>query len=127
MERAQRKMMFYPARCPGCDDVVHLIVGTSVTVRVQVHSVVGCGVPFYYRCWIEEGFPVPRVEYLARENAMRVTLQPHSGERDSASAEFPAPPELRYPHLMRRSESETLVRRPRTRATQSGARGRSRT
>jgi hypothetical protein len=96
MERPQKKPAYYPARCPGCGDVVHLLVCNSATITVQLHNVSACNTTFYYRCWIEHGLPLPRVEYLSPANAMQVTL--HGGARNATSNEdpSPAPPS---PHL----------------------------
>lgn len=96
MERSQKRHAYYPVRCPGCGDVVNLLVGNSVTVTVQVHNVPACNGTFYYRCWIERGLPLPRVEFLAPANAMEVMLQPHGGPRppapdDPTSAPSPSP------------------------------------
>lgn len=92
MERSPKKSAYYPIRCPGCGDVVNLLVGNSVTVTVQVHNVPGCNATFYYRCWIERGLPLPRVEFLAPANAMEVVLQPHGGPPPAADDPLAAPP-----------------------------------
>lgn len=53
MERSQKRAVHYPVRCPGCGDVVNLVVGNSTAVIVHVHNVAGCNRTLYYRCWIE--------------------------------------------------------------------------
>ena len=110
MERAQRKHAYYPVKCPGCSDIVHLLIRNSLAVTVHIHKAEGCNKIFYYRCWIEQGLPLPRVEFFSTPNAMQVPLQPHADPTSDDGAPPVAPPsphpqtDTRLPHrpVMRR-------------------------
>jgi hypothetical protein len=97
MERPSRKHSQRPARCPGCGNIVHLVVGHSGTVFVFIHNDNGCNTRFYYRCWIENGLPLPRVEFLDEANAMHFTLHPHKGDQDSTFLDHPTPAQAPLP------------------------------
>src|SRR5258707_12003220 len=98
MDRSPTKTAYYPVRCPGCDGVVNLLVGNSLTVTVQIHNVPACTTTFYYRCWLERGLRLPRVEFLAAANAMEMMVQPH-GDAPDPTPNDPPPPPPRSPHL----------------------------
>ena len=126
MERSQNKRIYCPARCPGCGDVVHLLVSNSGTVTVQMHNARGCNLTFHYRCWIEDGLPLPRVEFLDPKNAMHFTLHPHGEKPEPATNESPSPPPWRFPHLtkadrVRRSRGEDEQPRPSPKKAGRGA------
>ena len=97
MERSARKYSLRPARCPGCGQLVHLLVGHSGKITVHMHNTDGCNKTFYYRCWIENGLPLPRVEFLDEANAMHFTLHPHQGDSEPIPAASPSPSAARLP------------------------------
>jgi hypothetical protein len=83
-----------------------------------MHNVEGCNKTMHYRCWLEHGFPLPRVEFLSTPNAMQVMLQPAPGlatapSDGSPSLGPPSPhlpadtPILRQPGMRRRRRSGT--------------------
>lgn len=98
MERSHPKLAYYPVRCPGCDGIVNLLVGNSLTITVQLHNVPDCNATFYYRCWLERGLRLPRVEFVAADNAMEMTLHPHGDTPVPSTASPPSTPP-RSPHL----------------------------
>ena len=89
------RYMCLPARCPACGGWVTLIVGTAAIVTTQFHNVNNCNAAFYYRCWKEEGFPLPRVEFFSPANALPKMLLAGPGE------DYPAQPKRRYLHAKR--------------------------
>jgi hypothetical protein len=91
MNRSKPKHSFRPARCPGCDYAVHLLVGNSSTITVQVHTARGCNETLYYRCWIEQGLPIPRVEFVDPQNAQHFTLRPHGVDEEPTTVADPLP------------------------------------
>lgn len=124
MERSQKRPAYYPLRCPGCGDVVNLLVGNSTAVIVHVHNAPGCSRTLYYRCWLERGLPLPRVEFFAHANAMEMTLQPHGGSRPDDPQSAPPPsPQLDAPTGTGASATRDDTRSPR-RATPTRARAR---
>ena len=120
MDRSTRKETFFPARCPGCDGVVHLLVGNSGQVTVQMHNVRGCGITFFYRCWIEQGLPLPRLEFIDLQNAKHFTLHPHPTDTIEPTTVEPWPPSSRAAHL----PATAGEHRARGRAAEAKARGR---
>jgi hypothetical protein len=91
MDRSSNKLVRRPARCPSCGSVVQLLVSHSGRVTVQFHNVNGCNKTFFYRCWIEDGLPLPRVEFLDEKNAMHFALHPQPNGDDPATTDTPTP------------------------------------
>ncbi len=89
--------VFCPARCPGCGDVVHLIVGSRGTLTAQVHNKTNCDRLFQYRCFIEEGAVLPTIEFVTPD-------QPSTGADFSAAAYYRRPAWC-FPHKTARSRA----------------------
>ena len=88
--------VIFPGTCPICHAPAKLLVGDRTTVSPTVHGG-GCNGLFYYRCWLQEGLALPRVEYLAPGNAMKLMLEHGNGNRDDGRL-YLRRSELKYPH-----------------------------
>jgi hypothetical protein len=62
MEPLSGRHSFFPARCPRCSGIVHLLVDSSARITLHLHNTLGCNCTFHYRCWLEPGSPLPRLE-----------------------------------------------------------------
>lgn len=88
-----------PALCPSCGKPLTLIVASSFTITTQVHTRRGCNATLYYRCWIERGLPVPRVEFLDEANATKALLDKKSGRRPTTAADVSPRQSSRLPPM----------------------------
>ena len=95
---ARRLYSLFPARCPLCSYVTNIVVGHQLKVTLQVHN--RCHGVIYYRCWIAENCPVPRVEFLDPANAMELMLRRDGGH--VVELPDPSPPRWAFPHAKRR-------------------------
>ena len=92
----------YPSKCPNCNLVTFLFVADDKTVTTQIHNGSdrhpGCASVFQYRCWVELGLPLPRVEFLSAANAMAMMLH-HDSSHRTGIVHFAAPVP-RYEHAL---------------------------
>ncbi len=96
MPNAPRKTISRPALCPSCGKPVTLLVASSLSITTQVHNGrSGCNATVYYRCWIEQGLRLPRVEFFDEANATRMMFDKSSGLRATAASDLSARRTLR--------------------------------